>query len=71
MFAQFIEKIREYPGVKPLEQLENELAEKIGKRPLKNFRACVLGLPYLGSSACIVYWILSLLVLWAVLNLPP
>jgi len=71
MFAQFIEKLHEYPGVKPLEKLENELAEKIGKEALKDFRACVLGIPYLGSSACVVYWVSSLLVLWAVLNLPP
>ena len=36
MLAQFIEKLREYPRLKPLEQPEKESAEKVKKRPPKH-----------------------------------
>ena len=44
MFAEFIEKFHDYPGVKPLEQLEKELAEKVKKRPPKqrDHQLCIL-----------------------------
>jgi hypothetical protein len=71
MFAQFIEKLREYLGVKPLEQLERELADKVGKRSLKSARAWFLTLPCFGSGLCLLYFGGSLLVLCATLNLPP
>jgi uncharacterized membrane protein YdbT with pleckstrin-like domain len=71
MFAQFIEKLREYPGVRPLEKLEKELVEKVGKGSLKNARAWFLRRPCLGSGACLLYLFISTLVLWGALNLPP
>jgi hypothetical protein len=69
MFAQFIEKLRSCPGVRSLEKLEDELLGE--DRSLKDFRACVLGIPHLGLITCILYAFLSIVVLWAVLNLPP
>jgi hypothetical protein len=70
MFAQFIEKLRGYQGVQPLEQLEEELAEKVGKGLLKKIRAWFLKLPCLGIGACLLYLFISVLVLCAALNLP-
>jgi hypothetical protein len=75
MFAQFIEELRTYAGVAPLERLEDYMTDKIkdrwvGLSWLRGKRRSVLRLRGLNLVACAGYVIISLIVLLASMYLP-
>ena len=75
MFAQFIEELRKYDGVAPLETLEQHMISKIrdrwvGLSWLKSGRRSILKWPCLNLIACVAYVIISVIVLWATMSLP-
>ena len=75
MFAQFIEELRKYDGVAPLETLEKHMTDKIkdrwvGLSWLRSGRRSILKCPGLNLIACAAYLIISVIVLRASMYLP-
>jgi hypothetical protein len=74
MFAQFIEELRAYDGTAKLTTLEKYMVDKIkdrwvGLSWLRSGRRLILRCPRLDLVACVVYVIVSVIVLWVGMSL--